>query len=500
VIGVITVVVAYLLTRELAGRGAALIAAGILALDPLQIGWSRSDIHPHGATAWPALLLAWATLRMLSERRTGWCVAVAALMGLTWHQYPSGQLAVGVPLIVLAVFAVTDRGLLRDLGWRVTLVGAGLLLWFAGHPLAQWVGSGQQRTIGDYLASLGTRVAGTDIGAAPFSSLEVVHLANNTSDLVRGVFVELPHMFHQTFIPQVVGLSYRSLPWLVAAFAVVGLMMLATRLPAAGPLVVCALTVTSAMPLLFSEVPYIKRAAVLFPVLEIVAAVAMAAVARAVWGRFGRLGRPLLLATMVAGFVAWAAVCAHLWFSERQYRWGTPPELAMVDAAARQLAPRTLMLAGLWDSYMEGKLTYLLLDELRRPELQPVVWFTTSPSDDTWQRLITRPTAAIDALEARPWFSLWSGLDRRMPQIRAQDRWQRVVYLIEEREDTDADIERIRSFCPDLTVHELQPGEEPKHWMRLAVCDDHTGLPRQRGTRRSSTSHSASASATTQLP
>jgi hypothetical protein len=475
-IGVVTVAAAYLLARTVAGRGAGLLAAGLLTLDPLQIGWARSDVHPHGETAWPALLLGWATLQMLSKRSTGWCLAVAALMGLSWHQYPSGQVAVAVPLVAVAVHAAVDRRLLRDLGWRVGLLVGGLLLWFGGFPLAQWLGLGKLQGFRDYVASLGTRVASAEPGGSALAPAELGHLVGNAADLVVGAVVELPRLFHQTFIPEITGLPLRSLPWFVAAFAVVGVAMLAARLPASHSVVLLALTATSAVPAVFSDVAYVKRAAVLYPVLEVIAAVAMVATARSVVRRFRRVGRPLVATTLAVGLTTWVAICAHLWFSGRHYRWGTPPEQAIAEAVTAELQPHTLVLAGFWDFYMDGKFTYLLLDELRRPEIQPVAWFLTRTDRPIWHRLAERPTDVIAALEGRPWLELWSGLDRQLPALPAVIDWQRVVYLIQEDDDLAYQIERIRGSCPTLEVRTLAPGTDPKHRMRLAVCEDHAWL------------------------
>jgi hypothetical protein len=475
-VAVITVVAGYLLAREIAGRRAGLAAAAILALDPLQIGWGRSDVHPHGATAWPALLLAWATLKMISTRRTGWCVAVACLMGLSWHQYPSGQTAVLVPLMALAVLVIGDRGALRELGWRLGLVPVGLVLWFSGHPLVSWLGLGRPHAFSHYLASLGSRVAGVEPGASALPPADLFHLAGNVADLIAGIFIQIPHIFHQTFIPDVLGLTARSLPWMVAAFAVVGLAMLASRLPAPGAAVILALVVSSALPAVFSDVPYIKRAAVLYPVLELAAAIAIAAVARALATSFRSPGRRLAVTIATAGFICWTCVCAHLWFSGRQYRWGSPRELTVADELARRLEPQTLVLGIFWDFYMEGKLGYLLHDELERPELQPVVWFVTNHGDPSWRTFARRPTEILSALESRPWFSLWSGQHRRLPELAREGHWRRVVYLIQEKEGTDAQIEVIRSVCPGLSIERLELSTEQRYHLRLAVCEDHVAL------------------------
>jgi hypothetical protein len=477
-IAVITVVVGFLLAREIAGRRAGLAAAAILALDPLQIGWGRSDVHPHGATAWPGLLLAWATLRMIQTRRTGWSIAVALLMGLCWHQYPSGQTAVLVPVLTLAVLLVGDRPALRALGWRLGAVPLGLLLWFSGHTLVSWIGLGRTHGIAHYIASLGTRVAGAEPGASPLPPVDLGHLVGNLGDLVAGIFVEVPHLFHQTFIPEVLGVPARTLPWIVAALAVIGLGVLVARLPSPGSAVILASAACAVAPAVFADVAYVKRAAVLYPVLEIAAAIAAAVVAEAVTARFRRVGRPLVLTLAAVGMLCWVSISAQLWFSQRQYRWGVPPEQGVAEAIADRLEPHSLVIAGFWDSYTEGKLSYLLYDELRRPELAPLVWFVSDPGRQIWRTLVRRPGEIFVALEPGPWYSLWSGQHERLPELAAEAQWRRVLYLLQEDRDADRRVELIRSACPGLRVERVAVGSEERHSLRIAECEEHPGLRR----------------------
>lgn len=474
-IGVVTIGAAFLLARAMAGRAAALIAALLLALDPLQIGWSRSDVHPHGVTAWPALLLAWATLRAIDTRATGWFAALTVLMALSWHQYPSGQLAALVPPLVLLVHAATHRGFARSVGWRWGLVALGLAAWSAGYSAAHWLGTGRIAGVGQYLHLLGPRVAAAEAAAAP---TRLHHLVTTATELIRGVYVSIPELFHQTFIPHIEpSLPLRALPWLVAAFTVVGAAVLLARLPSPSTVVMSVSVLCSAAPAVLSDIAYVKRAAVLYPLLAVVAAVGIAAVLAAVGGTLSSLASRTAIALLLVVTVGWASVAANQWFSGRQYPWGTPPEVVIADAVGRQLAPATLLIAHFWDDYMPGKFTFLLLDDLERDELQPLVWYvTTTTTSHDWPALIEHPRGAVNAVFARPWYLLWPGLDRRLPEIQAERRWRRVVYLIQEDERTPAVLDWIRTLCPTASVRRFHLGDEPKHRMWLAVCDDHPDL------------------------
>jgi hypothetical protein len=403
-------------------------------------------------------------------------------MALSWHQYPSGQLAVLVPVIVLAVHGLTHPGFIRSTGWRLAIVALGLAGWFTGYPLAHWLGSGQVDNIGGYLGKLGPRVA--EVGADSVTS-PLMHLLANTGNLISGIFVGIPVRHHQTFVPRVSGdLTDTSLPWFIAVFAVIGLCSLIARLPAPPTVVTLALIVTAAAPSVFSNIAFVKRAAVLYPVLSIVAAVGMVTLTRTLTAIFGTRGRRTAVALLVGGAVAWACIACEQWFSDQQYDWGTPSELAVAEEVRRHLAPGTIVVADFWHNYMEGKMTYLLLDDLQNPEVEPVAWYVNNPHSDLWPRLEQHPLAAIEALRTRPWYVRWSDLDRRTDALLATPDWQRVIYLFQddadenriEDERTRQRMARLAAICPNALVRVLDLGKGSRHRFRLVVCDDHPGL------------------------
>jgi hypothetical protein len=472
VAAIAAVVAAFLLAREIASRSAGLAAAAILALDPLQIGWGRSDVHPHGATAWPCLLLAWTTVLMVRTRKTRWFVATALLMALCWHQYPSGQFAFLLPLLVILGLAIDDRGSLRAMGWRILLLPAGVAGWLLGYPVTEWLATGRWVWIGDYMRHLGPRLERPhDLGSL---AAYLVLIGQHLSDLAAGILVAVPRLFHQTFLPDFPHLTVRALPWAVAAMAVVGLVLILRRPRRPEAWVLLALLATSALPALLSDFAYVKRASVLYPALEVVAAIACATVARVCGLDRRRWLAATVSVTLLAG---WTVLASWQWFSGERYPWGRPPEETIADAVADRLEPGTLVVASFWDDYMVGKFTYLLLDDLQSTEVQPTAWVIARPySKKTWRELPEHPLAALDGLEAQRPYLAWSGLADDIDRWQAVDDWRRLVVLAQEEESLDAWVERLRVSCPSLTVASLQPSWEEKHHFRLIVCDDFPGL------------------------
>ncbi len=474
VVSVATVAVGAVLARELAGRWAAVLAAFLLALDPLQVGWGRTDVHPHGSTAWPALLLAYATLRMLRTGATRWFAAVAALMAVTWHQYPSGQFAVLVPVVTLLAATVLDRRRVAGWGWRPVLVAVGLGGWVLGFPLTERIATGRWVGFADYMRRLGPRMEGQAGVESVVAYLgHVVHAA---WELAVGIWVGVPRLFHQTFLPETPHLAVRALPWAVAALALVGLVALAVRPRRESTWVLLALVATSTAPAVMSDLAYVKRASVLYPTLEIVAAVVVAALVRAASVDRPRVARSVLTTVAAVTIALWAATACHLWFSGERYPWGRPAEEVIADAVAAEMGPGDLVVASFWDHYMDGKLTYLLSDRLRDDE-PPPVWLVTRPDGPAWPRVATDPAAAVAGAPSRRWVVTWAGLD-------PTPRWTsgRAVYLLEAHDDVDGQLAAVRSACPGSRATLLEPeAAEPKHVMWLVVCDAHPGARRATG-------------------
>lgn len=473
-VALLTVAVGWLLAREAAGRWAGVAAAALLTVDPLQIGWGRSDVHPHGATAWPGLLLCWVTIRLLRAPTFGWFAAAAALMGLCWYQYPSGQVAVAVPVVAVAVRWAWDRGFRRQAGWRVVLVAVGVVAWLGGPYLSSWLGGVEPTGIGRYVEQLGPRVAGGDPEAPLAPSLRVAHAAGNAADLAAGVVVEVPHLFHQTFLPLVEGLPRRSLPWPTAVLAVLGLAALAATPRLAPSVPLLTLVAASSASAVFARVAYVKRAAAMYPALAVVAAVAVALLVAALAGALRSRSARLLASVPVAlGLVAWSAVSVELWLSGRHYRAAPVGEEAVAEGVARQLEPGTIVIGAFTNHYQVGKMTYLLMDDLAR--VRPTAWLALQADEPPWDRVAADPAAALGPDVRRRWPARWSGLDRLADADHDGADWRRVVYLVQEAPSSRDLLAAVLARCPGGAAGRWEIGPHPDV-LHLIVCEKHPGL------------------------
>jgi hypothetical protein len=473
VVGVLTLIAVYLVVRDVLGRTTAIWSAALLAFDTLQVSWGRSDIHPHASTAWPGILLYGATVRALGTGATGWYVAVMLLMGLSWHQYPSGQFVVIVPVIAFAAHAWQNRGFLRASWRKGLLIVTGAGLWILGYPLASFLAIGETESILVYVSRLGPRVLGGSDNAL-YGGIQVrdliVTISRNSWEIVLGLFTEVPRIFHQTVVPNIDGLSLRSLPWAVVACAVVGFALCCLRNRENWSVPLLAMVLAGLLPAILSDEAWLKRASLLYVVLIIIAAIPLSIVTDG-------------LSLLVVAFLLWSSTWVHLWFSGRHFDFGVPAETVIVRGLDEHLEPNTLLIVSIWGDYIDGELVYLLHDALA--ERQPMALYITDPRDDEWLTLLAEPREVLLHIDSELWYVRWLGLGDEIPGIVKHRDWSRVVYLIEDRPGVESDFEVLADRCPDLLTERIFVGEDseimdgqvlPRYHVWIARCDDHGGL------------------------
>jgi hypothetical protein len=486
VIGVLTLIVVYLVVRDVMGRTAALWAAALLAFDPLQVSWGRSDMHPHASTAWPGILLFGATVRALGTGATGWYVAVMLLMGLSWHQYPSGQFVVIVPAIAFAVRAWQNRGFLKASWRKAVLIVAGAGLWILGYPLASFLAVGEMQSVLVYVSRLGPRVlGGSDEGL--FSGMPVRELlirgTRNTWELILGLFTEVPRIFHQTVVPNLDGLAQRAMPWAVVACAVVGLALCCMRFREKWSAPLLAMVLAGVLPAILSDEAWLKRASLLYVVVIIIAAIPLSIVTDGIFRLLGRKARWTAGGFLVVAFLLWSSIWGRLWFSGQYLSYGVPSEIIIYEELDEHLEPDTLLIVSIWGDYIEGELVYLVRESFA--ERQPMALYITDPRLEEWPALLRQPLEALERLNPELWYWAWLGIGDQMPAVVKHRGWKRVVYLLEEFPSTESDLEILAERCPDLLTEAVFVGDDdevidgevlPRYHVWIARCDDHRGL------------------------
>jgi hypothetical protein len=470
IVGIFTVPVVYFFARRVAGKEVALLAAFFLALNTQHVGWGRTDIHPHGVTTWPAALLCIAFLRAVEKKRVwDWFLLVLA-MGLTWHQYPSGQSAVAIPIFASGIYFVLN-GFKLPFRWYNSLwITAGVLLWFIGLPLSYWYPTGEFH-VGNPFNLTGPRAlwggleqhTGAFERALVIVESAIVHLWS----VIEAIFYRARHIFHQDFLADVHMMAPRTYPWLLIPFMFLAFIMLvrtAYRLEVA---VLLAWVMAAVAPGIFSEQAYPKRLSTLFPALDIIGAIGIAIALHYV-RRGDRFRRFLAGVVLSAGLFGYAAFEARVWFSNTRYKFGEPPEIKAMQELAKHVTPKTLVIGELSAGYYLGKVTYLLLDHLTAPENRPNLWFISMRP--AIRAYIQDPLKALTFQES--WAYQCTKLRQQVDETAAVSQWERIVFILQDKpqnEDADAagDIELAKQRCNNPQIDYIP--SKGSFWVPLVV-------------------------------
>jgi hypothetical protein len=483
-VGVLSIPLLYMFVRRLAGTPAALTAAALLALDPLSVGWSRSDAHPHGFTLWPVLLVCLATLAALRDGgRRAWFIT-ALTMGLAWHQYPSGQVAVLIPPLALVLVASEgDEGRRRIRGALPGLLLGGLL-WFAGLPLSGWLATGRLELRNPFTLT-GSRAAWSP-DVAPTAAGDRLALvgrtvAANAADLAVGIVREARVVSHQDFLPDSWPLPSRLLPWTVAIGGLLGTALLLRRRAEPGAAVLLAWLAVAPLPALFAAGAYPKRAATLFPAFGCAAAVFAAWLFTSAWPDPTKRVRRAAWVLAGTAFAMQTILMSCFWFSGRQWPAGRPSEIAIARHIADELVPGTLIVVDGAFTYIDSKLLYLLLDDLAAREHRPNAFVIFEGETADFSGIVERPTAALRLLDEIAWPYRWTRLAGQRDEVAAARDWPRVIWVIGERTLPEQrpnllNVPLVRAACPPVWEHTFHGAGTPAEpqTVTVLVCDRFT--------------------------
>jgi hypothetical protein len=472
-VGVLTIPLIFLLANKVAGRVAGLVAAALFSLNCLHIGWSRTDIHPHGVTTWPTLLMCFFLLKAAETGKLSWAFATACMMGLSWHQYPSGQSAVAIPLIAIAFSFVFNRGSLPLRRIQVAILVLGVALWFVGLPLSYYPAGGQFRFFNPFTLTGPRALWGAD-GLTPNRYEAALFVAVKATkhfwDFAQGVFFKVPYLFHQEWLPSIPPLQMRSVPWFAVVLSITAVAILLAQRKRFESAVLFGWFVAAVLPGILSEHAYPKRLSTTFPLFDVLAGVG---------GGFllaysKRLSLGVVRFAMVLLFVltltAYSLYSAYYWFSGRYFPYGSAPELAIARELERTITPRTIVISGLGGGYEVGKFLYLMLDHLTDPANRPNMFLTVS--NEWLLNLLAKPVLTREFLAGNLPY-LWTKLDKQLEESLATKEWSKVTFLILERLHNnpmhERAIELATASCPNPTVQRISSSPNSYHWAAISI-------------------------------
>jgi Dolichyl-phosphate-mannose-protein mannosyltransferase len=476
----------YAVARRVGGRPAALLATSFFVLDPLQIGWGRSDVHPHASTLWAPLIVCLALFRAEERRRPLDFALLALAMGASWQTYPSGQSAVLIPVFVFGTAYLTRSPRIRRLGFKPLLaVVSGLALWAASIPLP-WLIASHRWRFPDLVHEFGNR---TSWDAAPVHALsdallQILHLTGrNTLELLSGLFYRVPNLFHQTFLPTAPDFLQRSLNWTALPFAVLGICLACLVPTLRRSRVVLAWAIAAVLPSVLSSEGYVKRAATLYPALLVLGGVGFSVL----WYWATQHRRALRLAvsaTAIVAFSCLAALQSFLWFSGANYPAGTPGIEVSLRSLRPYLGPGTIAVLDPSHPNLPAMTTYLLLDTLAEKDRFPVAWIPCADDVAPFPRLLEDPASGLSSLPRTPWYT-WTKLRPLIHPLRGIKDWKRAVFLFqtvvhgEQQPPAIADLQEALRRYPRSRVSELA-GPNPDYQLTVVVVDlqpEKAGVP-----------------------
>jgi hypothetical protein len=477
---IIILTLVYLMMRELFGRGAALAAVFFLSIDPKQISWARFEF-PHGSTALTAVAIVWLSYRSFAYRSLLYPFLLALFMGLSFHQYPSGQTAVAIPWLYLFYLILFKR----DSSWRyyltrVVFMVMGSVLWYYGwsfaHLLAydSWA---EPRLTGRFDSRVGWKANIGSDSILALISIMLTKLLKNAWELfgsmVYSLQLGLPPQDH---VPGFTGLTIRTIFVLVPPFVLVALSHFIRNINWRGMGLLCAWVIPALAPCLLSDQGYPRRAATVFPALICLAGVGYWVMRQSLsdlWGKPWRFVAPLI-EIPVAAIIVLGSV--HQWFSDTSMRFGEPGEVEVMRVIKPMLQPQTLVFFNFADHYMVGKMTYLLLDELDNPAVRPISWAVISEQSPLLPVAINNPRD-VPRVVGKNLEYRWSKLRHHIPELESNTEWRKVIFISERMPNTsyvdklDRQISAVTAHCINHREKTLPSKAGFFHIFKITECE-----------------------------
>lgn len=472
-VGLATLPLVFILAYRIAGRFAGHVATAFFAFNCLHIGWSRTDVHPHGVTTWPSLLLCWFLLKAYDTKKPIWAIGVAFTMGLTWHQYPSGQSAVILPIIALSLFFIFNRLKSPLSRKQLTWVLLGVGLWVLGLPLSYYVADGTFIFRNPFTLT-GPRASWGDPNA-PLSALEsLFHVLSlglsQTWDVIQGIFFKQPYFFHQEWVPYFDLIQARTVAWLEVPFLALGTLTLIRYAKRFESCILWAFVIAAILPGILSEHAYPKRLSTLYPALDIIAALGLAEIVKQM-NIANRIVSRAIITTLACGFALYFCFLSNVWFSGRFWKMRQPAEIAISQEIARSITPGTIVLGNLTRGYDAGKYLYLLLDHLTLPDNRPNLWMPNSTNRVPFD--IAHPLKATESF-TRTWPYLWTKLDKQILETASNRDWQQILFIFQTNESFEpyqsALADAAKSRCNTPTISTIAPQSSAHNGLMLIRC------------------------------
>jgi hypothetical protein len=426
-------------------------------------------------------MIAWLTYRTFSMRSLIYPLLLSIFVGLCFHQYPSGQTAVAIPWLYLTYLLIFNREQTwRFYGTRLLFLVLGSTLWYFGSSIAYFLA--YQRWAAPSLTShydsrVGWKNPEASGSIVALASILFEMLLQNAHELYGSMIYRLQlSMPPQDLVPTFSHVTSRTIFLLAPAFVLLtGAYFLRNIKWKQGALLL-AWVVAASAPCLLSNQGFPRRAATVFTAFICMAGIGYWLCRRMlaeIWGKPWRILAPCIEIPVVSCLVL---ASAHQWLSTRTMRIAEPGDMEVLRTVRKMLQPGTLVFFDYDDHYMPGRMTYLLLDDLDRPENRPITWAVVNAIHPVFMPSAENPLNAPKLVKQSLQYR-WSKLRHHIPEIESYSGWKKLVFISERMPSTkdaegfDRRMEMITRHCTNHKEIILPSKIAFYHIFKIVECD-----------------------------
>jgi len=429
-ISILNIILVYLLAKKIHSNFAGLIASAFLALDPMQIFWGRSDIYCHGSTASISIVLALYLTKNLNNKTSNKFIILFP-MALSFHQYPSGQIAVFIPFVLLSLKKLLYKKEVKFLK-EFSLYTIGFILWIFGFFLKYRLAYGNWH-YPNMINQFGQRTSWSQ--SEGFIKI-LSKIINNLFEIITSFFYKMSEKTHQTIIPifetdyfnvNQQSVIFFSIPFITFAFFVF-FKNPRKNFSKYGILFACCLC--SIIPAIFSSHSYPKRYSNLFPFLYIMGSISISdfiSYAR----QKSRILYTTSLSLITITFALYFLINNHLFFSGKNFEYGTPIETKVSKFIEERIEDDMIILYRSINHFNYGKYTYLLTDAFNKNKDKVFIWDTGAVrKEKEEEHYIKYPKDVTDYI-SNSFLQQWTMLREKLPIVKVHKNWKKVFYIFD---------------------------------------------------------------------
>lgn len=457
--GVVAIPLLWAFLRRLAGPVEALLGSAFLSFALTDMFWSRTDVFPYHAPGLIAIALAWCTYEAIVTERLGYFILAAFFMAVSYHQFPSGQTLLLIPLGAIGIHALQDRGFLRRCWKKALILLLGALLWYGGQSLNILLATGHLQKANPFALNRGKTLwslPSESLGLLPRIESIGGKVEENALDAVRSLFLEIvaKGMLHHESIPELPGLRTREISAAVASLLALGVVLLLVRAKRPASQVLLLWVLAGLLPGLLSTTPSAHRIAAVFPAFLSIAALSGGDIIRAFQALLGRVGRAVAAVGGAALFAGLGLIAARLYLGTANA--STPLTVVMSEAIRPYLTDGTLAVLDVNDLDLPSELTYLFLDDFSRGS-RPPLWRIARSAD--WPEIAFHASPGFDE-----WYYTQTRLRRHRGTLLAGPSPKRVVFVVEDSADKKSHTDLLDQVFPRAARERRRVSESPSQY------------------------------------